>query len=57
MMTLGGRFAEMIGNGQDEDLDPWLADAASSDLGAFPFPIGIRGDLDAVRVPEDRRQR
>lgn len=54
-MTLGCQFAGMIRNGQDEDLDPWLAEAASSDLGAFP--IGIRGDLDAVRVPEDRRQR
>ncbi|NDV87232.1 ISL3 family transposase [Aurantimonas aggregata] len=46
--ALGHRFAEMIRNGQDDNLDPWLADAAFSDLGSFA--VGIGRDLDAVRA-------
>lgn len=47
--ALGHRFVtEMIRKGQDDNLDPWLADAASTDLGSFV--VGIGRDLDAVRA-------
>ncbi len=49
--TLAGRFLALLRERRPEALDPWLADAATSELGEFRrFAAGLQRDGAAVRA-------